>query len=312
LSASNAISSSRKAPAGAARPRSGASSSSTARHFTLDGPSVLLDPRLNAWRNDIADIALADRLFAPHYAEALVRACGLIPTMVRSGPSDDAEAVSQLLPGEEFAVLDISAGWAWGYCRLDRRVGYVEAIELAAPLDPSHIVVEAQAPVQAAPDPVSSALSFLPMGSRLRGKVRGAVLEFEGGFIALSYLRPIGEAEEDPVTVAQRLMGTLYRRGGRTLHGIDCSGLLQLSLQLCGIACPRDTVDQRSLGDPVPEHAPLRRGDLLFCEEHVGMMVDDRMAIQVSHEAHKVTVEPFTCAQRAGSAEGLERRRIAL
>jgi hypothetical protein len=317
LSASNAISSSRKAPAGAAQPRNAASSSSTAssgraRRFALDGPSVRLDPRLNACRSDIADIDLADRLFAPHYAEALVRAGGLIPAMVRSGPSDEADAVSQLLPGEEFAVLDITGGWAWGYCRLDHRVGYVEAIELADPLATTHVVVEAQAPVQASPDPLGSALSFLPMGSRLHGQVRGAVLEFEGGFIPLSYLRPVGEMEEDPVAVAQRLMGALYLRGGRTLHGIDCSGLVQLSLQLCGIDCPRDTIDQRRLGEPVPDGAPLRRGDLLLCGEHVGLMVDDRMAIQVSHEAQKVTVEPFTCAQPAGSADGIERRRLAL
>ena len=231
--------------------------------------------------------------------------------MVRSGPGDDAEAVSQLLPGEEFAVLDITGGWAWGYCRLDRRVGYVEAIELTEPLAPTHIVVEAQAPVQAAPDPLTQAMSFVPMGSRLHGLVQGAMLEFEGGFIPLSYLRPIDEYEEDPVAVAQRLMGALYLQGGRTLHGIDCSGLVQLSLQLCGIDCPRDTVDQRALGTAVPDGAPLRRGDLLFCETHVGMMVDDRMAIQVSHEAQKVTVEPFTCAQPAGSAEGLERRRLS-
>lgn len=231
--------------------------------------------------------------------------------MVRSAPGDEADAVSQLLPGEEFAVLDITAGWAWGYCRLDRRVGYVEAIELAEPLATTHIVIEAQAPVQASPDPMASALSFMPMGSRLHGNVHGAMLEFEGGFVPLSYLCAIDQPEEDPVAVAQRLMGALYLRGGRTIHGIDCSGLVQLSLQLCGIACPRDTVDQRSLGEPVPDGAPLRRGDLLFCEDHVGLMVDDRMAIQVSHEAQKVTVEPFTCAQPAGSADGIERRRIS-
>jgi len=266
---------------------------------------------VNAWRSDIADIDLADRLFAPHYAEALVRACGVIPTMVRSGPSDEAEAVSQLLPGEEFAVLDITGGWAWGYCRLDHRVGYVEAIELAEPLETTHIVIEAQAPVQANADPLSPPLSFLPMGSRLHGRVQGAVLEFEGGFVPLSYLRSVDAPEEDPVAVAQRLMGALYRRGGRSLHGIDCSGLVQLALQLCGIDCPRDTVDQRALGERVPDGAGLRRGDLLFCEDHVGMMVDDRMAIQVSPEAQKVTVEPFSCAQPAGSEEGLERRRLA-
>jgi hypothetical protein len=39
-------------------------------------------------------------------------------------------------------------------------------------------------------------------------------------------------------------------------------------------------------------------------------MVDDRMAIQVSLEAKKVTVEPFTCAVPCGSSAGLERRRL--
>jgi hypothetical protein len=231
--------------------------------------------------------------------------------MVRKGASDDADAVSQLLPGEEFAVLDITSGWAWGYCRLDHRVGYVEAIALTEPLEATHLVIEAQAPVQADPDPLTTAMSFLPMGARLHGIVRGAMLEFEGGFIPLSYLRAINEPEADPVAVAQRLMGALYLRGGRTVHGIDCSGLVQLSLQLCGIECPRDTADQRQLGEPVPDGAPLGRGDLLFCEEHVGIMVDDRMAIQVSHEARKVTVEPFACARPAGSADGIERRRIS-
>jgi cell wall-associated NlpC family hydrolase len=112
------------------------------------------------------------------------------------------------------------------------------------------------------------------------------------------------------VAVGQRLLGTPYLRGGRTSHGIDCSGLVQLSLQLCGIPCPRDTADQRALGEPLPDDAPLARGDLLFCEDHVGLMVDDRMAIQVSHQAQKVAVEPFHCAQAPGSAGGIERRRL--
>jgi hypothetical protein len=271
---------------------------------------VALDPRLNAWRNDIADIALAGQLFAPHYAKALIRACGLIATFVRSEPADGAPAVSQLLPGEGFAVLDIAAGWAWGYCTADRRVGYLEVIELTDPRPPTHIVVESTAPIQPDSDPVSPPLSFLPMGSRLHGEVKGALLEFEGGFVPLSYLRPIDEHEEDPVAVARRLMGAPYEPGGRTCQGIDCSGLVQLSLQLCGVDCPRDTAEQRALGEPLPEGAPLRRGDLLFCDDHVGMMVDDRMAIQVGHEAQKVTVEPFACARPAGSEGALERRRL--
>jgi cell wall-associated NlpC family hydrolase len=311
LSASNATSSSRKAPAADPRRGSGESSSSTDRRIALDGPSVHLDPRLHAWRRDIADIALAGRLFAPHYAAPLIRACGLIAARVREEPADGAPEVSELLPGERFAVLDLTAGWAWGYCLADRRVGYVEAIELAEPLEPTHVVVEAQAPIQSGPDPLAATLSHLPMGSRLHGIVRGASLEFEGGFVPLSYLRSVEEHDEDPVAVAQRLLGAPYRPGGRTCHGLDCAALVQLSLQLCGIDCPRDTKEQRMLGEPLAEEAPLKRGDLLFCEDHVGLMVDDRMAIQMSFAALKVAVEPFTCARPEGSGSAIERRRLA-
>ncbi|HEX8062536.1 MAG TPA: NlpC/P60 family protein [Allosphingosinicella sp.] len=235
----------------------------------------------------------------------------MIPASLLLEPVDGAATVSELLPGEGFAVLDLTAGWAWGYCLADHRVGYVEAIGLAETLEPTHVVIEAQAPIQSGPDPLDPTLSSLPMGSRLHGEVRGASLEFEGGFVPLAYLRAAGEDEADPVAVAQRLLGAPYRPGGRTCHGIDCSGLVQLALQLCGIDAPRDTKEQRSLGERLADDAPLRRGDLLFCDDHVGMMVDDRMAIQVSHEALKVTVEPFACARAPGSEAGIERRRLA-
>ena len=40
----------------------------TDERFHLTGPSLALDPRIHAYRNDIADIALAGQIFAPHYA----------------------------------------------------------------------------------------------------------------------------------------------------------------------------------------------------------------------------------------------------
>ena len=46
---------------------------------------------------------------------------------LRSGPSDDAEALLELKPGDPFSMLDNSLGWAWGYAGEQRRVGYVGA-----------------------------------------------------------------------------------------------------------------------------------------------------------------------------------------
>ena len=57
-------------------------------------------------------------MFAPHYARPLVRGCGARPAP-RPAPrrAADGRAVAELLPGEDFAVLEYAGGWAWGYCR---------------------------------------------------------------------------------------------------------------------------------------------------------------------------------------------------
>ena len=44
-----------------------------------------------------------------------------------AAPSDDAEALLKLTPGDPFSMLDNSLGWAWGYAGKKRRVGYVRA-----------------------------------------------------------------------------------------------------------------------------------------------------------------------------------------
>jgi len=51
--------------------------------------------------------------------------CGPVAAKVRLTASADAETVSELAPGDEFAVLDIAGDWAWGYRRIDHKVGYV-------------------------------------------------------------------------------------------------------------------------------------------------------------------------------------------
>ena len=92
----------------------------------LAGPSDLPDPDFHAYRKDLADIALAGRVIASHYAEPLDRII-VSPTVLRCSPSDDAQAVRELAAGEVFTMLDDSLGWAWGYASEERRVGYVRS-----------------------------------------------------------------------------------------------------------------------------------------------------------------------------------------
>jgi hypothetical protein len=109
------------------------SSSRTDERFQLTGKSLSLDPRVHAYRKDIADIALAGQIFAPHYARPLLRTGGPEPAPVRITPVRDAESIDTLAPGAAFAVLEYAGGWAWGYVQASHLVGYVEASALADP-----------------------------------------------------------------------------------------------------------------------------------------------------------------------------------
>ena len=46
---------------------------------------------------------------------------------LRGAASEDGATLLVLEPGDPFAMLDNSLGWAWGYAGADRRVGYVRA-----------------------------------------------------------------------------------------------------------------------------------------------------------------------------------------
>jgi hypothetical protein len=72
----------------------------------------------------LADIALAGRVIASHYAGPVERRLG-VASALRSEPSDAAEGLGEFEAGEQFLMLDDSLGWAWGYAGGDRRVGYV-------------------------------------------------------------------------------------------------------------------------------------------------------------------------------------------
>src|SRR5207302_4156540 len=92
--------------------------------FALAGPSDPPEPDYNAYRNDLADVALAGCVIASHYAEPLGRVI-VSDAVLRRVPNDDAEAIRELAPGETFDLLDESLGWAWGYAGKERRAGDV-------------------------------------------------------------------------------------------------------------------------------------------------------------------------------------------
>lgn len=276
-------------------PRPSPSRPRTPDRFRLGGASAKLDPRTHAVRKDVADIALADRVFAPHYAKPLPHGCLAAAVAMRAAPSPGATAVSELLRGEGFAVVDASGDWAWGYSLHDGYVGYVPVDAIGPLTTPTHIVSSPAALVFETSSIKAPVVERLPMGARLAVTARdGAFHRIEGGFVHDRHLAPLDRTETDPVAVAARLTGVPYRWGGRSGDGIDCSGLVQLALAFAGHPAPRDSDQQQGLGRAIAEGDPLRRGDLVFLPGHVGLMADDTHLLHANAFWMRVVTEPLT------------------
>ena len=99
------------------------------RSFALLGPSAVLNPLHDAVRRDVADVRLADRVFAPHYAAPMPRR--IVAEVVLYGADcADAPILTTVQPGDIFEVLDLAGGKAWGIAVAQNLVGYIDAAAL--------------------------------------------------------------------------------------------------------------------------------------------------------------------------------------
>jgi hypothetical protein len=255
--------------------------SSTRLSFSL-GRTPALDPRIHAFRGDCADIALADRLALPHYIAPVERRIAVPVADLRADPSDEAELGSQLLHGERFALLADEDGWAWGYGLHDGFVGFLRPDALGPISEPSHVVA------------VPRTEGGLFLASRVGGAIDGDSLVTETGPIPLTDLLPIGKSVDDPVAIAESLIGAPYLLGGRSALGIDCSGIVQIAYGMAGLAVPRDSdLQLAAVGEDISEGNPLKRGDIVFFPAHVGLMTDGETLLHASGHAGRVTTGPL-------------------
>lgn len=274
---------------------------------------MALDKRLNAYRDDLAEIALEGQVSASRFTSGDLGRIVTAVAPLRRHPRPSAPLDTELLFGEEVTVLDRADGWAWVKSGRDGYVGYTPTgtIGPVGPA-PTHRMAALRGFVFPRPDLKAPPIMTLHFGSRLAviGE-SGAYAELaDGGYIYSDYLRPIDELEADPVAVALQFLHAPYLWGGRSSLGLDCSALVQLSWQSCGIECPRDTDMQfdnfGSLLNYDGDENSLKRGDLVFWKGHIGIWVDRDRFLHSNASDMKVAMAPlaFTAERIAAKGEG--------
>lgn len=258
-----------------------------------------LDPRRHVYRDDLAAASLKDKVQAARYAQGELRQLVGSVAPVRIAPRFDALLLTEGLSGELVTIYEFVEGWAWVQLENDGYVGYMPADNLSAIIEePTHWVVSRGTFIYPAPDlkrPPITRLSFNAKVTVVGREGRFAELS-RGGFIYAGHLQPVEEKAKDFVRLAERLVGTPYLWGGRSGLGIDCSALVQISMQGAGMPCPRDTdMQEAEIGEPLTDLKleKLERGDLIFWRGHVGIMQSAEWMIHASGHQMEVVVEPI-------------------
>ncbi len=198
----------------------------------------------------------------------------------------------QVLLGEALTVIDRRAGHAFVQAAKDGYCGWLAEAAVGAPTEPTHWVAAPGSHLYTAPKVQAPEIAGISLGVRLHViDIDGKFARTSHGFVPAVHLRALDDPADDPVEVAQSLLGTPYLWGGNSRAGIDCSGMVQAALTACGIACPGDSDLQQSVGRALEEDEATAPGDLMFWRGHVAMVVDAGRLIHANGYRMAVTYE---------------------
>lgn len=202
--------------------------------------------------------------------------CDLPVIPIRKEGSHTSEMTSQLLYNELYEVLDEVRSWILIRTEIDHYEGWIQGIQHHPISDHEYLDLKAQ-PWHIIKKPVFNLAGIhLSLGTILY-KPNNYTTEFPSSFSPTMML-----------DFAEKFVGSPYLWGGRSLFGIDCSGLVQLCARAAGKLLPRDASEQVKEGELVYFLPEVQPGDLAFFgnEEgkivHVGMMLDTEHILHAS------------------------------
>lgn len=217
---------------------------------------------------------------------------------VRREPNDRSELVTQFLFGEPVDILQTSEQWRFCRSMVDQYEGWLDEkliIATEKAHDDSSLAIDPLSQVD-----VGGRTLHLPAGSRLAGSHASGRLG----------RKPEESSRQDLVQTALKFIGAPYLWGGKTILGMDCSGLTQLVYALHGIALPRDAAQQVHVGQTVDFVELVESGDLAFFGNdatkitHVGLVMRtadfpslftdaSKQPLHILHASGEVRIDAF-------------------
>lgn len=223
--------------------------------------------------------------------------CNLAIVPIRAEASDKSEQVSQLLFGEHFKIIALTAKWAQIEMAYDGYSGWIDKKQFQS-ITEAHYTHLNEVPCVLNADLIdfistpNNELTPIPLGASLsfleNEELNMCNYSFEGRKVCGQ------KPKSEIIKSAFMYLNTPYLWGGKTPFGIDCSGFTQMVYKLNGVQLLRDASQQATLGEPLSFIEESEPGDLAFFDNeegniiHVGIMMENNYII---HASGKVRID---------------------
>lgn len=212
---------------------------------------------------------------------------------VRSLADDSAEMISQILYGEHFKVLEQRKNWSRIRMAFDRSEGWVDNRQFLPISETVYSEIDRSEDTCIS----SELISFIETGQNMLTPVLlGSTIvqhpvlnhRYEGTLIC-------GQQDKKQlIPTALHYLNAPYLWGGKTVFGIDSSGLSQMVYKINGYNLLRESKQQSAQGEALSFIEESEPGDLAFFDNsegvinHVGIIMDNNYII---HSHGKVRID---------------------
>ena len=236
---------------------------------------------------------------------------------VRSKPIHNSILETQLIHGEKLVILSNKNDWSYICSNQDNYKGWIKTNQIGQKTIKTHKIKELSTYVFSKPDHKSRVINKLFLNSKIKvesfyGSWAKLIIQDKVGFLHRNSITNLDKYDKDWVSICLKFQNAPYLWGGKTCEGIDCSGLIQLSLQYCGIKFPRNTNEQsKFVSNFVHQTKSVSKGTLIFWDGHVGVMINETEVVHSNMYHLGVHIEKLSnTIKRVGKVQKLKQIKI--